>query len=87
MIGAGRVGKNHSRAISRHVPDGKIVALVDPLVAVRDETAKEFGIDAQFDTLEQALEKIDFDAVIITTPTPTHQLIIKSMSFWKSQWL
>ena len=30
MVGAGRVGKNHSRAITRHVPSGKIVALVDP---------------------------------------------------------
>ena len=75
MIGAGRVGKNHSRAITRHVPGGEIVALVDPMVEVRAETAAEFGIDAQFDSLEQALEKTDFDAVIITTPPPTHQPI------------
>ena len=45
MIGAGRVGKNHSRAITRHVPGGKIVALVDPMVSVRNETALEFGIE------------------------------------------
>ena len=32
----------------------------------------EFGIEKQFDTLEKALEKTRFDAVIITTPTPTH---------------
>jgi predicted dehydrogenase len=72
MIGAGRVGKNHSRAITRHIPDGKIVALVDPMALVREETAYEFGITNQFDTLEIALEKVDFDAVVITTPTPTH---------------
>ena len=72
MIGAGRVGKNHSRAISRHVTGGKIVALVDPMTQVRQETAAEFGIDAQFDSLEDALEKAEFDAVVITTPTPTH---------------
>jgi len=72
MIGAGRVGKNHSRAISRHVPGGKIVALVDPMTSVREETALEFGIEKQFDSLEQALEGADFDAVVITTPTPTH---------------
>jgi myo-inositol 2-dehydrogenase/D-chiro-inositol 1-dehydrogenase/scyllo-inositol 2-dehydrogenase (NAD+) len=72
MIGAGRVGKNHTRAITRHVPAGKIVALVDPAAAVRDETAREFGIEAQFDSLEQALESVDFEAVVITTPTPTH---------------
>jgi predicted dehydrogenase len=72
MIGAGRVGKNHSRAITRHVPTGKIVALVDPVVTVREETAAEFGIDSQFDTLELALDNAEFDAVVITTPTPTH---------------
>jgi myo-inositol 2-dehydrogenase/D-chiro-inositol 1-dehydrogenase/scyllo-inositol 2-dehydrogenase (NAD+) len=75
MIGAGRVGKNHSRAITRHVPDGKIVALVDPMKEVREETAREFGIENQFDTLEIALEKCSFDAVIITTPTPTHMAL------------
>ncbi|MBI9048778.1 MAG: Gfo/Idh/MocA family oxidoreductase [Anaerolineaceae bacterium] len=72
MIGAGRVGKNHSRAITRHVPGAKIVALVDPMVEVRQSTALEFGIDQQFDTLEDAIEKVDFEAVVITTPTPTH---------------
>jgi len=72
MIGAGRVGKNHSRAITRHIAGGRIVALVDPMAQVREETALEFGIENQFDTLEIALEKADFDAVIITTPTPTH---------------
>ena len=72
MIGAGRVGKNHSRAISHHIPGGDIVALVDPMTEVRKETALEFGIENQFDTLEIALEKVEFDAVVITTPTPTH---------------
>jgi predicted dehydrogenase len=36
------------------------------------ETALEFGIEKEFDTLEQALEESDFEAVVITTPTPTH---------------
>ena len=72
MIGAGRVGKNHSRAITRHIPGGNIVALVDPIQEVREETAREFGVDQTFDTLDMALEKADFDAVVITTPTPTH---------------
>ncbi len=72
MIGAGRVGRNHSQAITRHVPAARIVALVDPMEAVREETAADFGIDLQFDNLEMALDKSDFDAVVITTPTPTH---------------
>jgi predicted dehydrogenase len=75
MVGAGRVGKNHSRAITRHVTGTRIVAVVDINAQVREETAHEFGIENQFDKLEDALEKIDFDAVVITTPTPTHMPI------------
>ena len=71
MIGAGRVGKNHSRALG-YVPEAKIVALVDPMKEVREETASEFGIENQFDSLDAALEKVEFDGVVITTPTPTH---------------
>ena len=72
MIGAGRVGKNHSRAITRHVAGAHIVAIVDQMAPVREETAAEFGIEKQFDSLEGALDKTEFDAVVITTPTPTH---------------
>jgi predicted dehydrogenase len=56
----------------RHVSAGKIVALVDPMESVRNETALDFGIEDSFDSLEHALEKVEFDAVVITTPTPTH---------------
>ena len=72
MIGGGRVGKNHSRALTGYVPAGKIVALVETVPQVGEETAREFGIEHRFDSLEAALENVDFDAVVITTPTPTH---------------
>jgi predicted dehydrogenase len=71
MIGGGRVGKNHSRAFS-YIPGGKIVAVVETVPQVREETAREFGVEHQFESLEAALAKIEFDAVVITTPTPTH---------------
>ncbi len=71
MIGAGRVGKNHSRAM-RHVSGAEIVAVVEQVAQVREETATEFGIERQFESLEAALDGSEFGAVIITTPTPTH---------------
>jgi len=72
MIGAGRVGKNHSRAIVRNIAEARIVAIVDNVDQVREETASEFGVERQFASLEMALQKAEFDAVVITTPTPTH---------------
>lgn len=77
MLGAGRVGKNHSNAIIRHVPNGKIVALVDPALEIRRETGSQFGIEAGFDSLSAALDQVDFDAVIITTPTFTHKALVE----------
>jgi predicted dehydrogenase len=73
MVGAGRVGKNHSRWITRHVPSGHVVALVDPVAETLAATGDEFGIEARFLSLEEALDKSPCDAVVITTPTPTHQ--------------
>lgn len=75
MIGAGRVGKNHSRAITQHVTGVEITAIVDLNAQIREETAKEFGIENQFDSFEEAVAEVEFDAVVITTPTPTHRAL------------
>jgi predicted dehydrogenase len=73
MIGAGRVGKLHSGTLKRYVPDGDVVALVDPAAKMLHETGDEFGIDGRFPSLAEALDKVAFDAVVITTPTFTHR--------------
>ena len=72
MVGAGRVGKQHSSSLRRFVPDAEVVALVDPAAEVLNSTGDEFGITARFTTLEEAIEKVPFDGVVITTPTFTH---------------
>ena len=73
MVGAGRVGRQHSRSITNHIPGAACVALVDPEDGVRKATAEEFGYGADFRSLEEALHAVDFDAVVITTPTFTHR--------------
>ncbi len=73
IVGAGRVGKLHTGNIQQFVPKAGVVALVDPAQQMLEETGNQFGINDRFASLEQALEKTDFDAVIITTPTFTHR--------------
>lgn len=73
MVGAGRVGKLHSGTLRRYVPGTDIVALVDPVAPIREETGRQFGIEDRFSGLEEALDNVEFDAVIITTPTFTHR--------------
>ena len=58
---------------ARRVPGAQIVALVDPVAEVLAATGDEFGIEARFTSLEEALDKVAFDAVVITTPTFTHR--------------
>ena len=73
MVGAGRVGKNHSGVIKRHVPGAELVALVDPVAEMLEATGKEFEIENRFASLGAAIAGSEFDAVVITTPTFTHR--------------
>jgi scyllo-inositol 2-dehydrogenase (NAD+) len=51
------------------------VALVDPASEALQAASREFGIQECYATLEEALEKTACDAVVITTPTFTHQAL------------
>ncbi len=75
LVGAGRAGQVHARSLVNHIPQGKLVALVDVSPDSLEMTGNTFGIEARFNTLEAALDGIDFDAVIITTPTFTHNTL------------
>jgi predicted dehydrogenase len=73
MIGGGRVGKLHSTSLQQYIPYGHVVCLVEQAPEILKQTGDEFGIGGRFSSLEEALGKSDFDAVIITTPTFTHK--------------
>jgi predicted dehydrogenase len=72
VIGAGRVGKLHSGNLRRYIPGGEVNALVDTVPETLAQTGNEFDIEGLYPSLEQALDKSGLDAVVITTPTPTH---------------
>jgi predicted dehydrogenase len=73
VIGAGRVGKLHSGNLRRYIPSGEVAALVDTVPETLAQTGNEFAIEGLYTSLEQALDKSGFEAVVITTPTPTHK--------------
>ena len=75
LVGAGRVGKVHASSLVNHVPAGKLVGIVDPRTEALQDTGRQFGVDAHFDSLEAAVGSIDFEAVVITTPTFTHSAL------------
>jgi predicted dehydrogenase len=73
LVGAGRAGQVHAESLIQHVPEGTLVALVDPNAAALEKSAARFGVESKFSSLDEAIDRVAFDAVIITTPTFTHR--------------
>ena len=75
LVGAGRAGRLHANSLANHVPQARLTAIVDSVPQTLEETGLSYGLEpeARFETLEIALEKTQFEAVVITTPTFTHQ--------------
>lgn len=73
MVGAGRVGRLHTRNISDHVGHrAAVVVIVDPNVGLARELADEYGIERVCASIGEALGDGNLDGVVITTPTFTH---------------
>ncbi len=75
LVGTGRAGQVHANSIVNYVPEGQLVALVDEVPAALNATSEKYGIQARYESLDKALESSEFDAVVITTPTFTHQYL------------
>ena len=73
MIGAGRVAKVHANSLTGHTPGSDLVAVVDTNEQTLTETADDYDIKGRYTSLEDALNDVEFDAVVITTPTFTHK--------------
>jgi predicted dehydrogenase len=73
LVGAGRAGKVHANSLFNHTPSAKVVGVVDANPEALQDTGDQFGVDARYHTLEAALDGLEFEAVVITTPTFTHK--------------
>ncbi|MBX3577432.1 MAG: inositol 2-dehydrogenase [Rhizobiaceae bacterium] len=74
LLGAGRIGKVHARAVGAN-PDAKLVAVADAFEKAAGDLAAQYGAEVRtIDAIEQAK---DIDAVIICTPTDTHADLIE----------
>lgn len=74
LLGAGRIGKVHAKAISAN-RDAELVAVADAFADAANELAATYGCDVRsIDDIEAAK---DIDAVVICTPTDTHADLIE----------
>jgi myo-inositol 2-dehydrogenase / D-chiro-inositol 1-dehydrogenase len=78
LVGAGRMGRTHLRAL-RGVADVRIVAVAEPVDALRDEAVAEFEL-AGYATLSDMLDAGDIDGVLIVTPSDSHVDVIAQVA-------
>ena len=73
LVGCGAISEWHRMAIE-HVPEIEITAAVDPDAARAKDTAEATGAQA-FESLDDALERGDFDALDLMLPHHLHEPI------------
>lgn len=74
LLGAGRIGKVHARAISS-TPDAELAAVADAVADAAKAIADKY--DCAIRTIDEIEAADDIDAVVICTPTDTHADLIE----------
>ncbi len=73
LVGVGRMGRIHARQLHR-LPSMKVVCVADVNMTAARELAAEF--DARASTVAEAISADDVTALVISTPTPSHEAIV-----------
>ena len=77
ILGAGRIGKVHARAIST-CPDTQLISVSDPLPTSANEIANLYGCKVA--SIDEIANDSDIHAVLICTPTNTHADLIEKFA-------
>jgi len=77
VLGAGRIGQVHARAIAGH-DAAVLTAIADPIAVAADAIAEQYGCDVR--TIDEIAVSDDVDGVIICTPTDTHADLIEQFA-------
>jgi myo-inositol 2-dehydrogenase/D-chiro-inositol 1-dehydrogenase len=77
LLGAGRIGKVHGKAISSN-PKAKLVAVADAFPKAADDLAAQYGCAVR--SGDSIIAATDIDAVVICTPTDTHADLIERLA-------
>ncbi|MHA7776567.1 inositol 2-dehydrogenase [Roseibium sp. M-1] len=77
LLGAGRIGKVHAKAIGS-AEGATLVAVADAFAEAAESLARAYG--ARVSTIDEIAAAADIDAVIICTPTDTHADLIEKFA-------
>ena len=74
LLGAGRIGKVHAKAITGDA-NARLIAVADAFPDAAKAIASQYGCDIR--SIEAIEAAADIDAVVICTPTDTHAELIE----------
>ena len=74
LLGAGRIGKVHARAITSN-PDARLIAVADAMESAARDIEAKYGCAIR--SIDEIEASDDIDAVVICTPTTTHADLIE----------
>jgi myo-inositol 2-dehydrogenase/D-chiro-inositol 1-dehydrogenase len=77
LLGAGRIGKVHAKAITSN-PGARLAAVADAMPKAAEAIADQYGCEVR--TIDEILASADIDAVVICTPTDTHADLIETFA-------
>ena len=77
LLGAGRIGKVHAKAVSANA-GARLVAVADAMAPAAKAIADQYGCEVR--SVEAILAAKDIDAVVICTPTDTHADLIEAFA-------
>lgn len=75
LIGLGRLGRVYARDLSSRIAETRLAAVADTNGDLVAAIADEFGVQHAYTQPEELIAAADVDAVVIVSPTHTHQPI------------
>jgi len=77
LVGAGRMGAIHARAIARHVPGARLVGVADVDVGRARALADELEVEVAVGSAEELVGRPEVAAVIVATSSSHHLAVIR----------
>jgi predicted dehydrogenase len=78
LVGAGRMGAIHARAISRHVAGARLVAIADVDARAARQLADELGVETVCASAEELVRSPAVTAVVVATSSSHHLAVIQA---------
>jgi scyllo-inositol 2-dehydrogenase (NAD+) len=76
VVGLGRLGSVYVRDLTGRIPETSVVAVADTNRALADQIAEQFDVPKAYGSAQDLIADRNVDAVVVVTPTHTHQEIV-----------